>query len=191
MNEETLLAGLKSCSVAVLFAACGAGSSATLLPHFPNKFELGFAIPFALLCALLFMRMRRAVFAVPLMIAVWLISSFAAFSVGMSTHASLFPGMVGGFIGALGLVLCVAICYPSLFSMKYLAFGALIGFLCGALFGPWARVYMATEFSMSTNPDVPLSQMPVMAFAVWQAAVGTYLYALCLYAKRKASAQAR
>jgi len=185
MKEEILLVVLKSLTVGILFAACGAGSSATLLLHFPGNLDLRFAVPFALLSALLFIRTRRAFFAVPLMIAVWAISSPSAYFVGMFTRMSLAPGLIGGFIGALGLVLSVAICYPSLFSVKYFALGASIGTLCGALFEPWVKVYVATDFRMSTNPNVALGQIPVTAFAVWQAALGTYLYALCAYAKKK------
>ena len=65
MNEDSLLAGLKVVSIAVLFAGSGALSSYWLLPNFPDRLGFLFPLPFALLCTVLFMRKAEAISALP------------------------------------------------------------------------------------------------------------------------------
>jgi len=81
-----------------------------------------------------------------------------------------FGVVVGGFVGGLGLVLSVSMCHPKLLSLKYPVVGAVIGAVSAQLFEP----SISTQFS--EHPESPF-----LAFAIWQAAVGTYLYAICTY----------
>ena len=180
MKTHFLRVGLQIVAVTILFAACGALSSIPELSTFPNRFDPIFPIPFALLCALLWMRSIIGAFAFSLMIVVWLTSSSAAFFVGMSSHSFLHPGVVGGLPGSLGLVLCAAICYPSLFSLRHFAIGALVGSLAGLAFEPWSKAYMSAVGSSAPRGDPPWA-----AFALWETAVGTYLYAICARRMRR------
>ncbi len=177
IDDESLLAVVKVASVAILFAVCGALSSLWLLPDFPDRFEFLFPLPFALLCTVLFMRKDKAVFAVVLMEIIWLISSFAGFSAGASTRLSPLPGFVGGSIGGVGLVLCVAVCHPSVLSLKRLGYGGLIGAIAGLAFTSWTQVYMDQHYGANANQVFPKT-VPIQAFAIWQAVVGAYLYVI-------------
>jgi hypothetical protein len=177
INEESFSAVLKVAPVAILFAACGALSSFWLLPDFPDHFEFIFPLPFALVCTALFMRKVGAVFAIALMDIVWLISSFVANALGMWTNLSPLPGFVGGSIGGFGLVLCAAICHPSAFSLNRVAYGGLIGAIAGLAFTSWTQIYMAQNYGDNINRVFPKT-VPILAFALWQAAMGTYLYVI-------------
>ena len=185
MKSKFVAAALRYGGVAVTFAICGAGSSILLLA--PDRDGFLYAIipkllpvPFALLCTLLFLRMWRALFAIPLIAAVWFVAKFTAVSlaVRLGTVGDREAVCVGGLIGGLGLVLCVSTCYGRLLSPKYLFCGAVIGCFSALSFAPWLR----TTYPNSDGPD-PLF---LLAFAIWQAAVGTYLYAICTAANQEA-----
>ena len=123
------------------------------------------------------MRTPEAILAIPLMNVVWLTSLLAAVSLGMSNPDNhIEPGCIGGLIGGVGLVLCAAICYRSLFSLKYFLIGALLGSLAGISFLPWTQAF---------DPNRGTGHGPMIAFAIWEAAMGTYLYVLCSQAKRR------
>lgn len=158
--------------VALLFAVCGACSAAYLLRWFPwfpgNPKPMLLPVPFALLCALLFLHQWRAIIAVPLMVAVWALAYASAKMLGMASPMFLGPGF-GGFIGGVGLVLCAATCYRRLFSRKYTFRGSVVGSVSALAFAPWASLGN-TELD-GREPTL------VFAFAIWQAVVGTYLYA--------------
>jgi hypothetical protein len=88
------------------------------------------------------------------------------------------PGCLGGLIGGLGLVLCVGTCYRRLLSPRYLLRGAAIGTLAALPFALWAWLFMRQDYgSRNVAP---------FAFAIWQAAMGRYLYAICTDADKKA-----
>ncbi len=175
MNDDSLLAGLKVISVAILFAACGALSSYLLLPDFPDRFEVIFPLPFAFLCTVLFMRKAEAVLAIALVEIVWQISVFAATGAGMASHLSPLPGFVGGLVGGFGLFVCAVICHPYMSSLKRLAYGGLIGSIAGLTFVPWTQIYMEQHDGVNMERVFPKT-VPILAFAIWQAAMGTYLY---------------
>lgn len=172
---------LKHLGVAIAFAFCGYGSSVYLLSQFPDQMEFYFPLPFALLCALLFLRTPRAVFVIPLMALDWLVASMVAFLVGASTNDPFLPGVAGGCIGACGLILCVAICDRRLLSPIYFVIGAIVGSLSAISFMPWAELYIA---SVRLPGHVGLVKTPLIAFAIWQAAVGTCLYSFGTHAKK-------
>lgn len=174
MQKNSILSGLRPASVAVLLALSGAGSSSVLLPNFPNHCDILFPLPFAVLCAGLFMRSLRVALAIPLMLAVWLVSFWVANCCAMSPHSGLLPGCLGGFLGGWGLVFCAAICYRSLFAIQYLVIGAIVSSLAGIAFLPWVQ-----RFDPNATRSVPIS-----AFAVWEAAMGICLYFLCRRAQR-------
>ena len=171
MRTVSVPAAFRYAGVAVVFAICGACSAAYLLTWFPwfpgNPKPMLLPVPFALLCALLFLRQWRAVIAVPLMVAVWAVAYPAAKMLGMASPMFLGPGF-GGFIGGGGLVLCAATCDRRLFSRKYTFRGAVVGFVSALAFAPWASM---------GNTDLD-GREPTLVFAlsIWQAAVGTYLY---------------
>jgi len=175
---ESVWVGVRYIAAVPLFALCGYLSAANLLSspqwHFPNVPLWGvFPLPFALLCCLYFMHTIRAALAAPAMLGVWCVSLWTANLVGILVPANsgvgaLLPGGVGGFVGGLGLSLCTAICYPSLLSSKRLYQGGLVGLICGLSFTPWVGLYEANLNSFIPGP-------PIFPFAIWQAAMGTYL----------------
>ncbi len=165
--------GLRYAGVAVLFAICGTCSpiyDARSFGEGPPPLML--PVPFALLCALLFLRQWRAIIAVPLMVAVWVAAYTFGYFLGWASPVLLGPGC-GGFIGGGGLVLCAAICHRRLLSRENVFRGAVIGSVSGLAFAPWAGVHY-----MQLNFEPPKGPALLLAFAIWQAAVGTYLYAV-------------
>jgi hypothetical protein len=188
MNErDPRLIGLKSAAAAMVFALCGGSSSVALLPHFPDVhvgFLLIFSLPFAAVCVLLFMRTGAGVMAGLLMsLVVWPVSFMAANAVGIERIDDRLPGCVGGLVGALGLALCASIGNRSFLSAKYLAICAVIGSTAGLAFASWLKLYYATDINRGPMANPPV---PMVAFAIWQTSVGTYLYAIHLTASRRA-----
>lgn len=170
LKTDSIPLPLTYSAVAASFAICGALSAAFLLSGFPDHFCFWFPIPFALLCSLLFM---RTLLLTPIMWVVWNISYLTAFVVGFSGWPPA-PGCAGGLLGALGLMFCSAVCRKELFASKYFIRAAVIGTLGGIPFIRWVSFYL----SKMTVDHANASKPPLLAFAIWQAAVGTYLYAI-------------
>jgi hypothetical protein len=179
MEMETgLVEVLRQIAVVLLFALCGYLSAANLLATQPWDFPNGpspmfLPIPFAILCGLNFLHTIRAALALPLMLGVWFMSYVAATWAGMFISVdvaigALAPGCVGGLIGSFGLSLCAAVAFPSLLLRKNLLRGALVGLISGLSFAPWVSLY---KQNLMSGPPAP----PVFAFAIWQAAMGTYM----------------
>jgi hypothetical protein len=143
--------------VALLFALCFCVISRLL-----GDYGWVPGISFALCCALLFLHSWRAVFAVPLMAALYIASVWVFL---LTPKAFDLHYYISGLVGGVGLVLCAAICYPRLLSPRYLCCGGALGAICVLPFERW---------SVSTST------------AIWQAFVGTYLYAICTRVNRKA-----
>lgn len=175
MRLEAVPAPLRYVCVALLFAICGASAAQFLAGDFPGHFPVILPAPFAILCALLFWRSSRSILAVLLMFFVWPIAFWITYYSGFFTGDVLSPLCVGGFIGGLGLALCLSICNARLFSLKYLFGGGVIGCLSAMSFVPWLRLFYAHNNSGLSEHQPTL----LFAFAIWQAAVGTYLYAIC------------
>jgi hypothetical protein len=161
---------MRHLGVALTFAVTGALSS-QLLP-FHGSFDIWRLcvppVPFALLSALLFLRTPKAVLIVPLNVAVWLVAYFtvmlpAPFKPRVSVYLLM---LAGGLVGGVGLVLCAAIHHHDLLGWRYLVAGGLIGGLAALPFGV-----------CPCSP--PVESCFLYSFAIWQAAVGTYLYAIC------------
>jgi len=165
---------LKCSSTFILFALCGAGSAVISFDHFPEGSFL-FPLPFAILCAVLFL---RRVVIVPLIMVVWYFSYFCALETGIvlpidiGLLRSAGPCIVGGLIGGVGLVLCASSCIRWLASAKYIATGATVGIFSGLSFLPSVE-----HFKLNVNQG--FVRTPVLAFAFWEAMMGTYLYTVC------------
>jgi hypothetical protein len=167
--------------VLILFALCGAGSAVVSFDRFPEGSFI-FPFPFALLCAVLFLRRsrqgQRAFFVVPLIMTVWYLSYFSAFTLGMGLPVyvglvnSAIACIVGGLVGGAGLVLCASLCSSGLASTRYIALGATLG-ICSA-FSFLPRLY---HYEMNLSQGFP--KTPIFAFALWEAVMGTFLYATC------------
>src|ERR1035437_2114469 len=172
---------LQCSGVLILFAFCGAGSAVISFDRFPEGSFI-FPLPFALFCAVLFLRRsrqgQRAIFVVPLIMTVWYLSYFSAFALGMGLPVyvglvtSVIPCIVGGLVGGAGLVLCASLCIRGLASAKYIALGATLG-ICSA-FSFLPRLY---DYEVNLNQG--FARTPILAFAFWEATMGTYLYAVC------------
>lgn len=192
MNREYVWSPLRYLGIAIAFALCGVFTARFLDDGSLDRPGTFLPAPFALLCALLFLHKVRAVLAVPLMFAVWKASYIAAWAAGVGLGRNdylfspefLLPGALGGLIGGLGLVLCAATCYCRLFSIEYLFGGSLVGGISGAAFAPWLQsLKVDMGGSLGSQADLQL------AFAIWDAAVGTYLYAICTGVSKRSSSQ--
>jgi len=160
--------------VAALFAGCGAGS-ALFVWRYGHLAASGLVYPlsFPLLCALLFMRTRRAFLACPLMIAAEIVAVYVTVCLGLAAmglriESWAIPVFVGGATGGVGVTLSCAVPYRQVLSRSRLLGAALVGGLAAL---PFSAV--AIPFG---RPD---QRLAVLAFAIWEAAVGTYLYAIC------------
>jgi hypothetical protein len=179
-GNDLLLSGLKCAAVAILFAICGGWSASRCFPYFPPDSLVGlldlFPVPFAVLCIVLFLHKVRAVCAAPMPI-VWLVAYSVADFLGTVRRGDFVPGCVGGLVGGLGLVLCVSIGNRASFSLMRLTVGGLVGSISGWSFAPWVHAYYAYDLNRGPLAGPPT---PGYAFAIWQFAMGTYLYGLSL-----------
>ena len=160
--------------VMVLFAVCGAGS-ALFVFKFGRLAASGLVLPlsFPLLCALLLMRTRKAFLACPLMIAAVLVAATVTAYLILATlmfHISslVIPVLAGGALGGAGITLSCAVQYRQLLSRSRLLGAAVVGGVAALPFSP-----LVAPFG---RPD---PRLVALAFAIWEAAVGTYLYAIC------------
>jgi hypothetical protein len=181
------LLALRCLLVAVLFAACGA-FSARFFPEGGDKPTiLVVPLPFAVLRALLLWRGAKTLWLLPLMLLAWLVAHYTAQAVGMVTGVGdRFTAVaVGGCIGGLGVALSVSKCEGRLRTCPYLLLAAVVGGVSALAFGPWVRNYNLTLW----NADWKYLEFQPLrlryAFAIWQAAVGTYLYLACNGQKRR------
>ncbi len=161
--------------VAILFAFCGACSS-LLFPMRNRVYDPLLPLPFALLCALLFLRRLRAILAVALSVPVYNAAVLSAVLVTPFLGWAYFPPMcLAGFIGGAGLALSFGIVHRRLLTGRCLLRVASIGAVAALPF-----VFWLAHLVRMNDPDD--SQQPLRrmwAFAIWQAVVGTYLYAIC------------
>lgn len=165
---------LKLAGVAALFACCGAGS-ALFVWRYGHVAASGLVYPLSLplLCALLFMRTRKAFLAYPLMVAAELVAATVTAYLILAAlvfHISSFviPVLAGGALGGGGLTLSCAVQHRQLLSRSRLLGAALVGGL--------AALPFSTLVAPFGRPD---PRLVALAFAIWEAAVGTYLFANC------------
>ncbi len=139
---------------------------------------LSLPVPFALLCALLFWCSIRAVLIVPAIIAIWIVAYMGAMAAGTEMGiiygavGSYLPMCLGGLIGGFGLALCAAI-FRGHPRWRQIAGACITGLISALPFGLW----LASLNSHLNGPKDPLQPLRLKyAFAIWQAAVGTYFY---------------
>ena len=190
MPLRYIAVALRYIAVVLLFALCGAVSAWFLVPAARiDKPAPLFPFPFIILCALLCLPLRRRsigtiglmIGSIILMFVTWGIAQGLASIVpplGGPFRPFIMPCVVGGFIGGLGLFLSASICYPRFLLLQYLSGclgGVLLGSVSGLAFVPWLHDCFDHLYSSASMP------LLVQGVAVWQAAVGTYLYAICNY----------
>ena len=190
MRLESIPVPLRYVGVVIMFAACGC-LSAAIPAHGQKTMLLLVPIPFALLCARLFPRMRPLVVAVPLIIIAFPIAVVAAqvavaISLAVEMSPTPDPFFVGGFVGGLSVVYFFAACDERLLSSKYVLGGAVVGCLSVLLFESalwfWSRIRIAHVDIAHRDKE-----MFLLLVAIWQASLGTYLYAICAQADRRAA----
>ena len=156
-----------------LFTLCGAWSSNLYADRGTKTAFLG--VPFALLCAPLLVRKISALLIVLVIASVWPLAQIGATWAAMKTGDDYLPMGLAGLVGGWSIAVAIGIAQPHLLSRWRLTGAAVIGFLAALSFGPWLA-----SFRLSIN-SVPDSLQPTRlkyAFAIWQAAVGTYLYTI-------------
>jgi hypothetical protein len=158
--------------VAALFALSGAWSS-QFYSQGTSDFLL--AVPFALLSVLLLVRNTRAALVFPAIVVTWPLAWFVAASIDVKGGDEYMPMSIAGLVGAICVALATGIARRSLISPLRLAGAAAVGFLAGLAFGPWL-----TYSHFNTNRILDPAQALRLrdAFAIWQCAVGTYIYSV-------------
>lgn len=167
---------------ASLFALCGVLSSHLYADGGTNAGFLG--VPFALVCALLLVRKTPAFLIVPMIALLWVFARITATWAVMKTSDDYLPMGLAGLVGGCGIAVALGITYPHLLSRARLAGAAVIGFSAALSFGPWLESF---RLHINSTPD-PLQPMRLeSAFAIWQAAVGTYVYLNAVVGRKRDS----
>jgi hypothetical protein len=163
----------------LLFALCGAGSSRLLDSRNGSSSDtllVSVGIAFALLALFFFWRSLRGILTVPIVVVTWIVAyNMAAVLAGMdmSISAHYLPMCVGGLIGGLGLYLCDFIVHRE-FQPRYFLGICVTGAISALPFGSW----LSRSDAIRPGVDPLLPFYLAVAFAIWQAAVGTHLYIL-------------
>ncbi len=158
----------KALGVTALFALCGAFSSWFYEEGNPAWLVI-LPVPFAWVCVIIFAcRATAAIVTVLLIALVWLIACVS--SVFSFTHLGGYylAICIGGVIGGLGVALSLSIGH--VFRWRYVIGAALIGCLAALPFG----LLVGSE---AADPNRPHFVHLALCFAIWQSAVGSYLYA--------------
>jgi len=166
---------IKHVGVALLFGLGGA-YSATMFTD-DGGWRMGMLpIPFALISAVLFLRTPLAVLVVPYISLVWLFAYLTAMISGMGAGSgSFWPVCAGGAVGGFGLLFGVAVSDDRLFTLRFVVRAVAIGALAALPFGFWLEAYRGSSGTPMESVEPGLLRW---CFAIWQAAVGTYLYAI-------------
>jgi hypothetical protein len=158
---------------AAVFAWCGAWSSG-LYSDRGTVATLFLGVPFALLCTLLMVRRRSALLILPVIAVLWPIAHFAATGAAMVSGDDYWPMGLGGLIGGWGIAVAIGIAHRQILSRWRLAGAAAVGFVAGLSFDPWLTYH---RLRINSVPDHLQPTRLRYAFAIWQAAVGTYVLA--------------
>lgn len=176
---------LSSAVVLFLFAACGFYSSQFYADQGYRANFVG--VPFALLCGALYVRKTSELPAILVIACVWMCARFAAVFTNMAMtidHANFLSMGMGGLIGGFGVAMAVGIARPNIRSRWKLITAAVIGLLAALPFEPWLS---ARKFGLYDPPALTPAQEAALQypFAVWQAAVGTYVYGASRVARER------
>jgi hypothetical protein len=130
-------------------------------------------IPFALVCAGSFLRgvSVGVVLATISYAAIWPGALWSAVGLNSLWDNPRLAICVAGAIGALGLMAVTAILFSDLIELRYLVAAVVLGAIA------------AVPLAMNERPNGSLAVPAAVGFAVWQAVVGTYLYAIFRKAK--------
>jgi hypothetical protein len=155
---------------AFLFTLCGLLGATLFLAEMKAESDWVYivpALPFGIACAFLCLRpLLQAITAVPFYCLVWAAAFFVAIrlcSNDVNPYLAMLPaGLVGG-VGVAGLT---GIGVPRLRTLSSLAIAGAIGAVFALPFALYVK-----------PPEPPLDKAVVrLSFALWQAAVGTYVY---------------
>lgn len=148
-------------------------------------------IPFGVAAAFLFLRSAKAILVVPLYALVWTMAYFVAMDMAISRtpQSDYIPMCLAGLVGGLGVCLASGIVNRCLLSRRYLLAACLVGCVAALPFGLWlGEIHRA--LSINAHEDALQATRLLCSFAIWQAAVGAYLYVVCTGWKRKQDAGA-
>jgi hypothetical protein len=164
--------------VSLLFAAAGAWS--LQVPGIPQLGGLASPFCFALICWAVFARNRLAALMIAGIVASWYISVGAAVWIWTQSRLSgsnLPWEELGGTIGGFFVVASVAAALPDLRRAWILAGGALIGLVAALPFRLWLPELVFYSASASGQASDPAQSFRIScALAIWQGALGAYLY---------------
>ena len=146
------------------------------LPKLPFNPFFYVPLPFAILSAALFLRTAKAWLAAPL--------NVAAFPVALGVLAFLdaiaapfWARMcLAGATGGLLLALADSICHPRLLSQSSLPPAVYIGAIVALPFAAYE-----SSWKIDCSGDFWCTWGLQCSFAIWQASLGTYLYAVCTH----------
>jgi hypothetical protein len=188
MGIKPVLAVIRYLGVMFAFALCGTLSTAFFTDarssySHASEYAPLLAVPFALLSAAFWMRRLKHFIAVPLNVVVWLLaySTSAVAGLGASFDYSFVPMCLGGFVGGLGLTLVNTIGRRRVLTFPYLIAGGIVGSVAALPFTEWRDTFYGDFGGGHAEGRFEMLQH---SFAIWQAAVGTYLYAICTWAGR-------
>jgi hypothetical protein len=183
-GNRLILRAFQLAGVASLFAINGAWSYWYCTRDSSNYLFL-FPIPFCTLSLLLFLRKPAGLLAAAGMYLVWLFSYLITVLASIFSRLPIIesfgatyamPFAIGGAVGGLGLALATAVVHDQLFSWRLLLGAVVVGAIFALPFGDW----LASDPNLGQSgisSVLPQRQLEY-AFAVWQAAMGTYLYAV-------------
>jgi hypothetical protein len=174
--------------VVLLFAFCGAASSWLAGDLQGWRFEI-LPVPFGTISAVLFLRSPKAILVVPLYILVYCAAFYVAMDMAISRtpRNDYLPMCVGGLIGGFGVCLASGIANRCLLYPRYLLGACLVGCVAALPFGLWLAA--ANRVNMNAHDDAFQPLRLACSYAIWQAAVGTYLYGVCARSKRERGAR--
>jgi len=183
-------AGTKNAGVGVLFGLCGAWSQ-NQFPQGADHMSPYFALPFGVLCWLLCSRGLLGILSAVASMVVYSVAWWSAGALGFGLNIPIggfyfLPTCVGGLVGGAGLALMFGIVRPRLLS-RWLRVAA-VGAVAALPFGSWLTMHVRCLNGVE-EPQQPIRLL--WSFAIWQAAVGTYLYAICAWDAERAQPSAR
>jgi hypothetical protein len=167
---------IKILAVACVFAVADAGVSR--LVALPIKsWNVHVGVVFALVGYLLFWRSRRIVLVAPLVVLIWIAAFYSTFVITAENAPgltkTLVSVLVGGAVGGAGLGICESI-YSKRMAPGGLVVSTLIGCVAALPFWAWNTIYISNlDYSNKSQERILLT----IAFAVWWAVMGAYLYA--------------
>ncbi len=179
MRAGSVIRELSYVVVWIPFALCGVWS-AQVFPAQDKHPALLFPLPFAGLCAILFLRTSgwRLIWSVSLSLPVYWIAYAVALILAPPSGWLYFPPLcAGGFVGGAGLALSFGLSDRRLLARRLVLRAGAVGALSALGFLAWFVPRMSNGWSgPQVEPDPGLLRY---GFAAWQAGVGTYFYTVC------------